>query len=65
MDEKIKITLDNETGEITVEAKGMKGKVCLSKIKFLVDDLMGANPTLEHKPEFYQQEAIQSTVKLG
>lgn len=65
MNDEIKITLDTETGEITVESLGTKGPVCMKKIKFLVDALMGPSQKVEHKSEFFQTEQTRGTVKLG
>jgi len=60
----IKITMDNETGEIEIEAIGFKGKVCSTKIDFLIKSLMGDAPKVKYKPEYHQTETTKSTVKL-
>jgi hypothetical protein len=62
--ETIKITMDNETGEIVIEPIGFKGKVCLSKIDFLVKALMDDSPKVTYKAEFYQENTNKATVKL-
>ncbi len=62
--EELEISISN-TGEVTINVLGHKGKTCLDMTKDLEESL-GIIKSLEKKPEFYQQEENSGTsIYLG
>lgn len=62
--EELEISISN-TGEVTINVLGHKGKSCLNMTKDLEESL-GIIKAIEKKPEFYQQEEKSSTsIYLG
>ena len=57
--EELEISISN-TGEVTINVLGHKGKTCLDMTKDLEESL-GIIKCLEKKPEFYQQEENSGT----
>ena len=51
-----KIEIDKE-GNVTIDAIGFKGPICLNKIKNLIDTL-GITVELKKKPEFEVEEKV-------
>lgn len=57
--EELEISISN-TGEVTINVIGAKGKKCLDMTKDLEESL-GILKSMEKKAEFYQQEETNNT----
>lgn len=61
--QELEISISN-TGEVTVNVIGAKGKSCMDMTKELEESL-GIITSLEKKSEFYQQNQTESTTVYG
>ena len=61
--QELEISISN-TGEVTVNVIGAKGKSCMNMTKELEESL-GIITSLEKKSEFYQQNQTESTTLYG
>lgn len=61
--EELEISISN-TGEITINVIGAKGKSCIDMTKTLEESL-GVIKSFEKKSEFYQQEENNTSVYTG
>lgn len=61
--QELEISISN-TGEVTVNVIGAKGKSCMDMTKELEESL-GIITSLEKKSEFYQQDQIESAIVYG
>ena len=61
--EELEISISN-TGEVTINVIGVKGKSCVDMTKDLEESL-GIMKYFERKSEFYQQDNNQNTSQYG
>ena len=61
--EELEISISN-TGEVTINVIGSKGKTCIDMTKDLEESL-GIIKSFEKKSEFYQQDDTQNTSIYG
>lgn len=61
--QELEISISN-TGEVTVNVIGAKGKSCMDITKELEESL-GIVTSLEKKSEFYQQDQTESAIIYG
>lgn len=61
--EELEISISN-TGEVTINVIGIKGKSCVDMTKDLEESL-GIMKYFERKSEFYQQDNNQNTSQYG
>lgn len=58
--------INHKTGELTVKTEGFEGAECLEHpaVKKMEEDL-GLEGTVEHTPEFYQEQQVNQQQNLG
>lgn len=56
---KIEITIDEENGDVNIEAIGYEGNSCLDATKF-IEDLLGSPSSRQKKKEFFRKNTTNN-----